>query len=75
MNTYELLKKIENDNDFLWMLKKGVIPVSVLDRKVYYEAYLSELKKVDKKQAIANVSEDYKKSERTIIRAIKAMDS
>jgi len=75
MVVYKLLKEVENDNQFLWMLKKGIIPLSVLDKKCYYERYLQELTKVDKKQAIANASEDFNVSERTIIRAISFMEN
>ena len=74
LSTYELILKIENDSTFLQLLQKGLISLSVLDRKVYYEAFKQELNKVDKKQAIANVSEDYNVSERTIYNAINAME-
>ena len=52
----------------------GLISLSVLDRKCYYEKYLQELKTVSKVQAIANTSEDYKVSERTIYNAINFME-
>lgn len=75
MVVYKLLQEVENDNQFLWMIKKGLIPLSVLDKKCYYERYLQELPKVGKRQAIANTSEDYNVSERTIMRAISFMES
>ena len=75
MVIYEYLKKIENDEFFIILLKKGLIPLSVLDRKCYYEKYLSELKKNTKTQAIANTSEDYNVTERTIRNAINFMES
>ena len=74
-NTYSLLKKIENDFTFLLLLQKGMVSLSVLDKMVYYERYLSELKSVNKTQAITNVSEEYNCSEMTIYRAIKTMES
>lgn len=74
MTTHQLIKQAENDSLFLKLLQKGLIPLSVLDRKCYYEKYIEELKLVPKKQAIANASEDYHVSERTIIRAIKMME-
>ena len=75
MVTYDYIKLIENDTNFLVLLRKGVIPLIVLDYKCYYESYLNELKKVSKTQAITNVAEDYNKSERTIRRAIKFMSN
>ena len=74
-NTYNFLKKIEDDQTFLILLQKGIISLSTLDKMVYYERYLFELKKVNKTQAIANVSEEYNCSEMTIYRAIKKMEN
>ncbi len=73
MTTYEILISFENNLSFLNLLKKGVIPLSVLDKKVYYEYYLNERKTTNKAQSITNASEEYKVSERTIIRAIDFM--
>ena len=73
MTTYEILISFENNLSFLNLLKKGVIPLSVLDKKVYYEYYLNERKTTNKAQSITNTSEEYKVSERTIIRAIDFM--
>ena len=74
-NTYQLIKRIENDSDFLTMLKKGLIPLSFLDKKVYYEYYLNDLNRTGSKpQSIFNTSEEYDKSEITIRRAIIAME-
>jgi len=74
VNRYEYLLKIENDTNFIMLLKMGLISLSVLDRKCYYEKYLQELKTNTKVQAIANTSEDYKVSERTIYNAINFME-
>jgi indole-3-glycerol phosphate synthase len=75
METYKLIQKIENDNYFLSLLQKGIVSISILTKKVYYEAYLSEVKKVNKTQAISNVAEDYKVSDMSIRRAINFMES
>lgn len=75
MVVYKLLQEVENDNQFLWMLKKGLISLSVLDKKCYYEKYLQYLPKCGKRQAIYNASEDFNVSERTIMRAISFMES
>lgn len=73
-NTHELIKEIENDTMFMLLLKKGIIPISILNYKCYYEKYLQELKTVKKVQAIANASEDYNVHENTIRNAIKFME-
>jgi len=75
MVTYEYLKQIENDSLFVMLLQKGLISLSILDRKCYYEKYLQELKKVEKAQAIYNASEEFKVSEMTIRRAINFMEN
>ena len=72
-NTYELIKKSEDDILFLHLLKKGLIPISVLDKKVYYERFLKERGFNSKAQAITNTAEEYNVSERTIRRAIAFM--
>ncbi len=73
MSVYEILKVFENDLNFLILLRKGVIPLAVLDKKVYYEYYLNQQQKVNRPQAITNTAEEYHVSERTIIRAIDFM--
>ena len=41
---YELIKELDNDPRFFGLLQKGMLSLSILDRKCYYEKYLSELK-------------------------------
>lgn len=72
--TYNLIKKIENDSLFMILLKKGLIPLSILDRKCYYERYLFERKSHGKCQSVTNAAEEYKVSEMTIRRAITLME-
>lgn len=73
MVVHDYLLQIENDMSFLILLKKGIIPISILDKKVYYERYLYEFKTNKKTQAITNVAEEYSISEMTVRRAIKLM--
>ncbi len=75
MTRYELILEAENNPLFFKLLQKGLIPLSVLDRKCYYEKYKEELKKNDKVQAISNASEDFKVHENTIRNAINIMES
>ncbi len=73
--TYQFIKRIENNQDFLTMLKKGFIPLSLLDKKVYYEYWKDDFKKTKSKtQSILNTSEEYDKAEITIRRAINIME-
>ena len=73
VTVYEYLSLVENDHSFLMLLKKGVIPLSILTKKVYYERYIYELKTVSSGQAVTNAAEEYNVSEMTIRRAIKKM--
>ncbi len=73
-NTYKLIKRLENELDFNKMLQKGIIPLSVFTKKVYYEFYLNDLKQSkDNRQSIFNTAYEYRVSEKTIQRAIKYM--
>ena len=73
--TYNLIKKIENDSLFIILLQKGLIPLSILDRKCYYERYVLERTTNAKLQSITNAAEEYNVSEITIRRAIKLMEN
>ena len=73
-NSYELILKIENTPDFLSMLKKGWIPISILDKRIYYERFILELKDGSSdRQGILKTADYYNVSESTIKRAIKFM--
>lgn len=78
----EILVQNEKNPLFLSLLSKGVIPLSVLDKKVYYEFYKlqcqeleSESRKGWKMDAITITAEEFNVSENTIYRAIKTMTS
>ena len=73
MVTYELIKKIENDSDFILLLQKGIIPLSILNKKCYYEKYLQQLNDCSNLQAIRKTADNYNVSEMTIRRAIDFM--
>lgn len=72
---YKLIQDLENDPRFYGLLQKGIIALTVLDRKCYYERFLLELQTNKKSQAITNAAEEYKTSEMTIRRAIKYMEN
>jgi len=75
VSTHDYLKKIENDSTFVILLQKGIIPLSILDRKCYYEFFLNERLTNSKVQSISNTSENYNVSEMTIRRAIHFMEN
>jgi len=70
---YEIIKKIENDDFCLDLIRRGIITLKILDYKVYYERYISELQRVSICQAITNTAEEFRVSERTIRNAINYM--
>ena len=72
-STYDVIKRIEDNLDFTIFLKKGLIPISILTKKVVYEFYMSERKTNSKMQSISNTSEEYKISEKTVYNAINFM--
>ncbi len=72
--TYEVIKRIEDNLDFTTFLKKGLMPLSILSKKCYYEFYKKELLINGKMQSLTNTSEEYNVSERTVSRAIKFME-
>lgn len=75
VTTYEYLRSIENEETFVTLLNKGLIPLSVLSWKVYYERFMQELEMTDHKaQAITNTADEYNCCENTIRRAIKFME-
>lgn len=76
MSVYDLIKNIEHNKDFGMLLKKGVLPISVVVKKVYYEYYKMELsRKISIADAISNTSIEYRVSTMTVRRAIKFMES
>ena len=74
VSTYEIIKDIEEKDFFLTLVKRGVVPLSILDKKVYYERYLLELETKSQAQAILSASDEFRVSDNTIRRAIKFME-
>ena len=74
-NRYQLIRRLESSAEFLPLLNKGILPLSILDRKVYYEHFLNDLKtSTSKTESIRNTSEEFDKCEKTVERAIKFME-
>lgn len=75
MTVYEILLSEMKTPNFLHLIKSGIIPITIMDYKMYYEMYLSERKKgAGKMQSISNVSSEFSCSERTVRNAIEVMN-
>lgn len=79
MTRYETILNL--GDDFIKLMGKNLIPVHVLDWKVYYEAYLKEAEilckkygKPKKTRAAGIVADDYKISERNMFYIISFME-
>lgn len=72
MVNYDFLKKID-PLLFLQLVKRGIIPMHVMDYITVYETYLQESKLNKKSISITYCSEKYNCSERTIKRIIEFM--
>lgn len=79
MTRYETITSL-GDN-FMKLMGKSLIPVHILDWKVYYEAYLKEMEyqkkyfsKPRKTNAAGTVAEHYSITERTMFNIIAFME-
>jgi hypothetical protein len=79
MNRYETILSL--GGDFIKLMGKNIIPLHILDWKVYYEAYLKEADILEKRhgrpkktRAAGNVADDYKISERNMFYIISFME-
>lgn len=75
MDLIKFLEKHESNPIFLTLLKKGVIPISILDRKVYYLFYLEQRKTFSKMQSVENTCHEFEISIGTVYNSIKIMKS
>ena len=74
MVNYDFIKSIEH-NQFLEMVRRGVVHVKVMDWVVVYEFFLNELKSTSKSVAITTTADKYNCSEKTIYNVINFMIS
>lgn len=72
MVNYDFLKNIDN-RLFLELVRRGVIPVHIMDYMVVYETYLQQLTENKKSVAITYCAERYNCSERTIHNIVNFM--
>lgn len=79
MTRYETITSL--GENFIKLMAKGLVPTHLLDWKVYYEAYLTEMEALHKQfgkprktRAAGNVADDYKISERSMFSIIAFME-
>ena len=72
MVNYDFLKNIDYKL-FLEFVRRGIIPVNIMDYLTVYETYLNEVKTNKKSIAITYCADKYNCSERTIHNVINFM--
>lgn len=79
MNRYETITGL--GENFMALLGKGLVPVHILDWKVYYDAFLEEMeyqrkhfKKPRRTHAASSVAARYNITERTVFSVISFME-
>ena len=79
MTRYETITSL--GDDFMKLMGKNLIPVHILDWKVYYEAYVKELEALSNRYnsgqktiAARIVADEYRISQRTIFTVIAFME-
>jgi len=75
MKLFDLLTTIENDKTYWLLIKKGVIPISILDRKIYYEYYTDKIRTNKKRKAIELTAIEFDVTLMTVYNAIKFMEN
>jgi len=80
MNRYETI--VNNEKTILSLICKNIVPVHILDWKVYYEAYLQDLNnqkkncsKVKVMEAMKTVAANYDVSNRHMQRIVAYMEA
>lgn len=73
MALIDFLIKHEDDKFFLNLIRLGLIPASILDRKLYYLFYLNERKESSKMQSIQNTCDEFNISQATVYNTIRLM--
>jgi hypothetical protein len=72
MVNYEFLKAMPQDH-FIEMVRRGIIPITVMDYLTVYEFYLNELKSKTKVGALNSSAEYFNCSDKTIYNIINFM--
>lgn len=72
MTNYDFLKSIEQSY-FLELIKRGIVPVHIMDYLLIYETFLKELKENKKSVCITYCADKFNVHENTIRNIIKFM--
>jgi hypothetical protein len=72
MVNYEFIKSLDNDL-FLQMVRRGIIPVHIMDWITVYDFYLNELKSKTKVQSLLSSAEYFNCTDKTIYNIINFM--
>lgn len=74
MNNYIFIKSI-NEKLYLELIKRGIIPIHIMDYVLIYETYLKELEHNKPTVSVTYISEKFNCSESKIWNIIKFMTS
>lgn len=74
MNNYTFIKSI-NEKLYLELIKRGVIPIHIMDYVLIYETYLKELENNKPTVSVTYISEKFNCSESKIWNIIKFMNN
>ena len=74
MNNYTFIKSI-NEKLYLELIKRGVIPIHIMDYVLIYETYLKELETNKPTISVTYISEKFNCSESKIWNIIKFMNT
>lgn len=72
MVNYEFIKSLDQKM-YLEMVKRGIIPITIMTYLTIYEYYLSELNTNTKAEAITFAADKYNCTEQTIYNVIRYM--
>ena len=74
MNNYIFIKSI-NEKLYLELIKRGIIPIHIMDYVLIYETYLKELENNKPTVSVTYISEKFNCSESKIWNVIKFMNN
>lgn len=72
MVNYEFIKSLDQKM-YLEMVRRGIIPITIMTYLTIYEFYLNELKTNTKAESITYAADKYNCTEQTIYNVIKFM--
>lgn len=73
VNNYEFIKNLDKET-YLSLIKRGFIPIHIMDWLLIYEHFLKEKKNHKKSVAITFCQDEFNVSERQIYKIIEKME-